>query len=63
VKSWAARVTVELLIDDKVVARRREIRGAFVEHLPLDRKSLRTEVGAVARRAVDRIAQETRLLP
>lgn len=60
--NWEAVITVELRIDDQPVSSYRERRGAFMEHVGLDKRALRQTVGGMARRSVDRIAREVKLL-
>ncbi|HEV8488974.1 MAG TPA: hypothetical protein VGQ58_04215 [Candidatus Limnocylindrales bacterium] len=55
-KSWAWRVSVELLVDDVVTEGRTVVQGASVEHVPLDRHAV-SEAGRMARRAAAELLQ------
>jgi hypothetical protein len=59
--SWEIVTTMELYVDGHLVGHLRERRGAFVQHVPLDRRNLRDVLGGMARRAANRLIKEARL--
>jgi hypothetical protein len=61
-RSWAVRVKVELLIDDKAVGQRSTIEGALTEHVPLDEPTFVRTAARVGKAAARTLAREQRLL-